>query len=146
MIDCFTFCVMERVYLLYNRSRSTMGSFQWKLNPTSLIFGVRQGLADLYKTEVRISYVSGILKLGLFCFEDVGIYVSRANEDGEVFMKTLTDCWVVGRKSDQRELYVILHQKNANLIDVNGALTVKQSGRKGIALRADDTIVSFQRK
>ena len=44
---------------------------------------------------------------------------ARANEDGEVFMKTLTDCWVVGRKSDQRELYVILHQKNANLIDVN---------------------------
>lgn len=48
------------------------------------------------------------------------LYFFRANEDGEVFMKTLTDCWVVGRKSDQRELYVILHQKNANLIDVNG--------------------------
>ena len=35
-------------------------------------------------------------------------------------MKTMTDCWVVGRKSDQRELYVVLNQKNANLIDVNG--------------------------
>jgi hypothetical protein len=44
-------------------------------------------------------------------------------------MKTLTDCWVVGRKSDQRELYVILHQKNANLIDVNG--TYSQSGGHG---------------
>ena len=48
------------------------------------------------------------------------MYFHRANEDGEVFMKTLTDCWVVGRKSDQRELYVVLNQKNANLIDVNG--------------------------
>ncbi|XP_046854932.1 vacuolar fusion protein CCZ1 homolog [Xenia sp. Carnegie-2017] len=44
---------------------------------------------------------------------------ARANDDGEVYMKTLTDCWVVGRKSDQRELYVIINQKNANLIDVN---------------------------
>lgn len=32
----------------------------------------------------------------------------------------MTDYWVVGKKSDQRELYVILNQKNANLIEVNG--------------------------
>lgn len=44
---------------------------------------------------------------------------TRTIGDGEVFMKTMTDCWVVGRKSDQRELYVVLNQKNANLIDVN---------------------------
>lgn len=35
-------------------------------------------------------------------------------------MKAMTDYWVVGKKSDQRELYVILNQKNANLIEVNG--------------------------
>jgi hypothetical protein len=32
----------------------------------------------------------------------------------------MSDYWVVGKKSDQRELYVILSQKNANLIEVNG--------------------------
>lgn len=32
----------------------------------------------------------------------------------------MSDYWVVGKKSDQRELYVILNQKNANLIEVNG--------------------------
>ena len=35
-------------------------------------------------------------------------------------MKAMSDYWVVGKKSDQRELYVILSQKNANLIEVNG--------------------------
>ena len=43
-----------------------------------------------------------------------------AQEEGETFVKTMSDCWVVGRKSDQREFYVILNQKNANLIEING--------------------------
>ena len=41
-------------------------------------------------------------------------------EDGETIIKTCTDCWVVGKKSDQREFYVVLNQKNANLIEING--------------------------
>lgn len=41
-------------------------------------------------------------------------------EDGETIVKTLSDCWVVGKKSDQREFYVVLNQKNANLIEING--------------------------
>ncbi|CAH1273546.1 CCZ1B [Branchiostoma lanceolatum] len=44
---------------------------------------------------------------------------SRAEEDGETIMKTMSDCWVVGKKSDQREFYVVLNQKNANLIEIN---------------------------
>ena len=35
-------------------------------------------------------------------------------------MKTISDCWVVGKKSDQREFYVVINQKNANLIEING--------------------------
>lgn len=45
---------------------------------------------------------------------------SRVDEDEEIIVKAMTDYWVVGKKSDQRELYVILNQKNANLIEVNG--------------------------
>ena len=37
-------------------------------------------------------------------------------------MKTFSDCWVVGKKSDQREFYVVLNQKNANLIEINGKI------------------------
>lgn len=49
------------------------------------------------------------------------LYLSlRVDEDEEIIVKAMTDYWVVGKKSDQRELYVILNQKNANLIEVNG--------------------------
>ena len=44
---------------------------------------------------------------------------SRLQEDSEIILKTRGDWWVVGRKSDQREFFVILNQKNANLIDIN---------------------------
>lgn len=41
-------------------------------------------------------------------------------EDGETIIKMSNDSWVVGKKSDQREVYIIIHQKNANLIEING--------------------------
>ncbi|KJE98104.1 hypothetical protein, variant [Capsaspora owczarzaki ATCC 30864] len=37
----------------------------------------------------------------------------------ELVVKMLSDCWVVGRKSEQREIFVMLQQKNANLIEIN---------------------------
>jgi len=37
-------------------------------------------------------------------------------------VRTLSDCWVVGKKSDQREMVVVINQKNHNLIEVNGKL------------------------
>lgn len=50
---------------------------------------------------------------------DINSDFSRADEDEEIIVKAMSDYWVVGKKSDQRELYVILNQKNANLIEVN---------------------------
>uniref|UniRef100_A0A8C5Q0S5 Vacuolar fusion protein CCZ1 homolog n=1 Tax=Leptobrachium leishanense TaxID=445787 RepID=A0A8C5Q0S5_9ANUR len=47
---------------------------------------------------------------------------SRVNEDEEIIVKAMSDYWIVGKKSDQRELYVILNQKNSNLIEVNGEI------------------------
>ena len=38
----------------------------------------------------------------------------------------MSDCWIVGRKSDQRELFVILNQKNANLIEIDGECSFTQ--------------------
>lgn len=40
-------------------------------------------------------------------------------DEGEIILKTVDDCWVIGKKSDQREFYVLITQKNANLIEVN---------------------------
>ncbi|PKU43245.1 hypothetical protein llap_6444 [Limosa lapponica baueri] len=50
---------------------------------------------------------------------DINSDFSRVDEDEEIIVKAMSDYWVVGKKSDQRELYVILNQKNANLIEVN---------------------------
>lgn len=50
---------------------------------------------------------------------DVHTDFAETHEDSEVILKTRGDWWVVGRKSDQREFFVILNQKNANLIDIN---------------------------
>ena len=50
---------------------------------------------------------------------DISSDFTRVDEDEEIVVKAMSDYWVVGKKSDQRELYVILNQKNANLIEVN---------------------------
>ena len=44
---------------------------------------------------------------------------TRWKEDGETIVKTSSEYWVVGKKSDQREFYVIILQKNANLIEIS---------------------------
>lgn len=50
---------------------------------------------------------------------DINADFSKWDEDGEALMRTWTDWWVVGKKSDQREFYVAINQKNANLIEIN---------------------------
>lgn len=50
---------------------------------------------------------------------DVNSDIKSLDQCGEIFIKSMTDCWVVGKVSDERELYVFINQKNANLIDVS---------------------------
>eukprot|EP00117_Sycon_ciliatum_P024142 scpid48332/ scgid20331/ Vacuolar fusion protein CCZ1 homolog len=50
---------------------------------------------------------------------DINSDFQKSKEDGETVIKTMTDCWVVGRRSDQREFFVVLNQKNANLIEIS---------------------------
>jgi len=37
----------------------------------------------------------------------------------EICIKTATDYWIVGRRSEQREFYVIISKKDATLIDIH---------------------------
>lgn len=75
------------------------------------------------KTTVHVDHkkTSGVFvsqdTLKLLC--DISSDLQRNNQDGETFVKTMTDCWVVGKKSDQREMVVVINQKNLNLIEVN---------------------------
>lgn len=51
---------------------------------------------------------------------DMNADLLKASDDSETIVKTQSgDCWVVGKKSDQREFYVVISQKNANLIEIN---------------------------
>lgn len=50
---------------------------------------------------------------------DINADLTRSNTDGETIVKTTSDFWVVGKKSDSREFYVVINQKNANLIEIN---------------------------
>lgn len=50
---------------------------------------------------------------------DISNDLKRSNQDGETIVRTVSDCWVVGKKSDQREVFIVINQKNSNLIEVN---------------------------
>lgn len=41
---------------------------------------------------------------------------------GETIVKTMNDYWIVRKLSNLREFYIVLHQKNASLGDINGEL------------------------
>ena len=41
-------------------------------------------------------------------------------EDNETIARTRSDCWVVCRKSCQRQFFVVISQKNANFTEING--------------------------
>ena len=56
------------------------------------------------------------------CIRQLVLYFGRNGEDGETIVKTASDNWVVGKRSDQREFYVVINQKNANLIEINGKI------------------------
>ena len=54
---------------------------------------------------------------------DLNTEVNReATEDAEIITKSSTDSWVIAKKSDHREFYVAVNQRNANLIEINEEL------------------------
>ena len=48
-------------------------------------------------------------------------------DEGETIMRTLSDFWIVCRKSGHRRFFVILTQKNANFAEINGELLLTQN-------------------
>ena len=60
-----------------------------------------------------------------------------------MFVKTCGDSWVVGKKSDQREFYVVINQKTANLIEINGEPFIESHRRSSCTFGYVATDVSF---
>lgn len=50
---------------------------------------------------------------------DVNNDLAKVADSGEIIGKTVSDCWIIGKLSDHREFYLVLQQKNANIVDVN---------------------------
>ena len=63
-----------------------------------------------------------VMVLNLIITSHSLIYSSgtSSDEDCETVVKMANDCWVVGKKAEDREIYVVVNQKNANLIEING--------------------------
>ncbi|KAK3738728.1 hypothetical protein QZH41_018103 [Actinostola sp. cb2023] len=83
------------------------------------IYFNHMNLAQKSSIHNRKSSGSGIAPEIMRLMADISADFKSFQEDGETYVKTMTDCWVVGRKSDQREFFVILNQKSANLIEIN---------------------------
>lgn len=44
----------------------------------------------------------------------------RSKETGEIIIKTKSDYWIVGKISNLREFFVVIQQKNASIIEIDG--------------------------
>jgi len=44
----------------------------------------------------------------------------RLKEAGEIIIKTLSDYWVIGKLSNLREFFVVIQQKSASIIEIDG--------------------------
>lgn len=49
----------------------------------------------------------------MFSFFSLGNY-------GEIIIKTPDEYWITGKASNEREFYVVIQEKNANLKDISG--------------------------
>uniref|UniRef100_G3MQL6 CCZ1/INTU/HSP4 first Longin domain-containing protein n=1 Tax=Amblyomma maculatum TaxID=34609 RepID=G3MQL6_AMBMU len=50
---------------------------------------------------------------------DINEDLQQVEDAGEMTAKTTSEWWVVGKVSDQREFYVVLNQKSANIIQIH---------------------------
>lgn len=48
------------------------------------------------------------------------LILNRLKEAGEIVIKTMSDYWIVGKLSNLREFFVVIQQKNASIIEIDG--------------------------
>jgi hypothetical protein len=59
-------------------------------------------------------------------FRSIFLNNLRCKPTGEIFVKSGRDYWIACKKSDLREVYVIVCQKNSNLTLIDGNLLLIQ--------------------
>lgn len=48
----------------------------------------------------------------------------RSKEAGEIIIKTMSDYWVIGKLSNLREFFVVIQQKSASIIEIDGGYSI----------------------
>ena len=54
----------------------------------------------------------------------INVLLFRLNEAGEIIIKTISDYWIVGKLSNLREFFVIIQQKSASIIEIDGKCNI----------------------
>ena len=50
---------------------------------------------------------------------------SRFHPSGEIMVKRENDPWIIAKRSDMRELFLAVNQRNANLKEISGKNSIK---------------------
>lgn len=97
-------------------------------NSSKYIYFNKQNLA--YKSTVHLdNKKTGNLAcsfIPLRCMADLKSATDNFRTSKEIIAKTLDDYWIACRCSNFREFYVVLQQKDANLIDINGKIFIRE--------------------
>ena len=57
-------------------------------------------------------------------WNQIKIFIFRLKEAGEIVIKTMSDYWIVGKLSNLREFFVVIQQKNASIIEIDGKIII----------------------
>lgn len=55
------------------------------------------------------------------------LFVFSLGNYGEIIIKTLDEYWITGKSSNDREFYVIIQKKNANVIEIAGKIKIAEA-------------------
>jgi hypothetical protein len=87
----------------------------------------------IYFNQMNLALKTSLKNRRLDLTRDILIIVTQMHTDferaqenvTEVMIRTHNDIWVVGKRSDQREFYVVFDQESSNLLEVNGTFQPK---------------------
>ncbi|XP_022920945.1 vacuolar fusion protein CCZ1 homolog [Onthophagus taurus] len=121
-------------YSKQNASSALMANTSFEVSPKYIYFN-KMNLA--YKSTTHLDKIqTGNLSCPKDCVKIMADICARKSVDdyaSETIVKTLNDNWIIGKRSNLREFYVALQQKDANIKDISGEVKkLSENQLKGI--------------
>jgi len=77
-------------------------------------------ISDIYNdTNKYVPFLKEVIIVSKNCIL-ITYLIIRLNEAGEIIIKTMSDYWVIGKLSNLREFFVVIQQKSASIIEIDG--------------------------